>query len=84
MSKKSLFDVKKHPRFPGIIFMIIGIFFMAFWMFMSAGEAAYWHEWQKQIVREGMFFAAPIFLIGTLSLIMGVALLYLANKSVAK
>jgi hypothetical protein len=73
--------IEKHPRLPGLLFMTVGIFFLTLWMFMSAGEAAYWYEWQKQIVRELMFFAAPLFLTGFLSLIMGVALLYSAEKT---
>jgi len=81
MSKKPLIDLKKHPLFPGILFTAFGIFIIIFWMFMSAGEAAYWYEWQKEIVRGWVFFAAPLFLMGFLSLIMGVALLYSANKT---
>jgi len=49
---------------------------------MSAGEAYYWYEWQKEIVREWTFLASSLFLIGFLSLIMGVALLYSASKSI--
>ena len=78
MPKKPLIDVKKHPRFPGILFTVVGILFLILWMFMSAGEGSYWYEWQKQIIRELTFFAAPLFLVGILSLVMGVALLYSA------
>jgi len=74
--------IKKHPRFPGILFTVIGILFIIFWIFMSAGEAYYWYEWQKEIVREWTFLASSLFLIGFLSLIMGVALLYSASKSI--
>ena len=74
--------VKKHTLSIGILLTIVGILLIIFFMLITAGEGYYWYEWQKEIVREWAFLGAPLFLIGALSLVIGVALLYSASKSI--
>ncbi len=40
---------------PGILFMVIGILFIAFWMFMLAGEASYGMNGKKKSLENGHF-----------------------------